>query len=174
VKRQEQLERFDRIVNSTATLRDLVDYAPDELQEAQDCLPPLASSNGRGVDDYHAANCALRAWASLTGTQMRKLLTVVLRAVPAVAFIEMALDALGQRTFENPGGLARHEAFFEDALKEFRALGAERLCALRGLTGQGSIPAALDDTERGYLVGLATARVLLAGMPAAIAAKVEL
>lgn len=78
--------------------------------------------------------------------------------IPAVAFIEIALASVGHTD---------HAADVRNELQEFRALGQGRLSKL-------VIPHAATDLERGYLIGLETARVLLRGMPAAVAAGIEL
>lgn len=49
-------------MDKKATLVEIAKLAEKELLECQDCLPPLAPSNGRTVDEYHAANAAMRAW----------------------------------------------------------------------------------------------------------------
>lgn len=75
--------------------------------------------------------------------------------IPAVMFIEMALDQLS--------GLQIREA----ELKEFRMLGAQRLAQLDWIHS-------LTDMEKGYLLGIYTARVMLALNPVAIKAGVTL
>jgi len=78
--------------------------------------------------------------------------------IPAVAFIEMAQDALARR----------EHATIADELKEFDAMGAGRLEKVRK-----GLPQATE-FEAGYLLGLETARAMLAMNPAAVQAKVAL
>jgi hypothetical protein len=84
--------------------------------------------------------------------------------IPAVMFIEMALEAVR---------VAPAWAIL-DELKEFRSLGepGERLTKMTFPAGVD--PASVTDLERGYLIGLETARALLATMPAAVFAKVSI
>jgi hypothetical protein len=76
--------------------------------------------------------------------------------IPAVMFIEAALDSLKDRA---PSIVAAE-------LKEFGALG-NRLDSVE-------VPEGCSDVAKGYLIGIETARVLLAGMPAAAAAHVSI
>lgn len=75
--------------------------------------------------------------------------------IPAVMFIEMALDELS--------GLQIREA----ELKEFRMLGAARIAQLDWMHS-------LTDMEKGYLLGIYTARIILDLNPDAIKAKISL
>lgn len=90
--------------------------------------------------------------------------------IPAVMFLEMALDALEARASEPAawpplvdGG--PKTTTLDREVKEFRMLGA-RPDHLDGL--------GFSERERGYLIGLEVARVLLSTMPVAMAAGVEL
>lgn len=74
--------------------------------------------------------------------------------VPSVMFIEMAVDTLKTRE----AWIVTHE------LKEFNMLGDPAK----------KPPESLTDLEYGYLLGLETARVLLATMPGAIKAGVSI
>ena len=73
---------------------------------------------------------------------------------PAAMFIEMAIDGLKL--------LDRKD--IDHQLKEFHVAGQIRDCDLEGLS----------DAEKGYLIGMQTARVLLETMPLAVIAKVSL
>ncbi len=84
--------------------------------------------------------------------------------IPPVGTIEAALDAI--KLASGPKLLV-----FDRELKEFRTLGPARLDAL---AKSSTLPAGISDVERGYLLGLETARACLQGMPAAAAAGVEL
>lgn len=76
--------------------------------------------------------------------------------VPAVAFIEIALERLrGMSALEQARTLA-----------ELRGLGEARRAAVDDV--------AATDFERGYLIGLETARALLSTMPVAVVAGVTL
>lgn len=75
--------------------------------------------------------------------------------IPSVMFIEMALDSLK----------ARDPKLLEMEAKEFAALGPQR---------QQDAQQSLDPMVAGYLIGLETARVLLASNIKAVQAKVEL
>ncbi len=72
-----------------------------------------------------------------------------MKVIPAVMFIEMALDMLKA---ENPATTAM-------ILKEFNCMGAARLGQLIELPSDGSTA----QIAAGYLLGLQTARVLLSG-----------
>ena len=63
--------------------------------------------------------------------------------IPAVMFIEMAIDMMK----------GKDQADFESELHEFRSLG-NRLDAVK-------FPEGTTDAEKGYIIGLETARVLL-------------
>jgi len=80
--------------------------------------------------------------------------------IPPVGIIEAGLDVL--RT--------RDPRVVEDELTEFRLLGArvDRPFLPKGLQTVAT------DVERGYLLGLETARAVLETMPAAVLAGVEL
>jgi hypothetical protein len=82
--------------------------------------------------------------------------------IPAVAFIETALETLK----------TRDALVIEGEVKEFRSLG--RRLQRMALPENVSNPEQITDAERGYLIGLETARALLAGMPTAVMAGVEL
>lgn len=70
--------------------------------------------------------------------------------IPAAMFIESAIDSLKDGSVP--------QSHLDAQLKEFRfALGSPS-----------------EDMQRGYQLGLQTARVLLQGMPAAVFAKVEI
>ncbi len=86
--------------------------------------------------------------------------------IPAVMFLEMVLDELKEpydiKSLTSPNvGIANE-------IHEFQMLGDGRLDKIRAIFPE------LTDIERGYIMGLHVARLLLRGMPAAIAAKVEL
>jgi len=70
--------------------------------------------------------------------------------IPAVMFIEMALDMF-------KGEKQEGFASVESELKEFRSLGTR----LETVT----FPEGTSDTEKGYLIGLETARAMLATNP---------
>jgi hypothetical protein len=76
--------------------------------------------------------------------------------IPPVSMIETAL-----------GQLVSTSADQVKELKELRLLGRERIKNLREKLD-------LTDLERGYLLGLETARVIIATMPAAVIAGVEI
>lgn len=84
--------------------------------------------------------------------------------IPAVSFIEMAIDSV-----KDPDGDPTRFLVFDAEVKELRALGQARLDAYAA-----SLPADLTDLERGYLLRGAVDRILLQGMPSAAAAGVEL
>jgi hypothetical protein len=77
--------------------------------------------------------------------------------IPAVMFIEMAMDALKERA---PG-------FVASEAKEFSALGPARKAEIVAHCGG-------DDMAAGYLLGLETIRVLLATNVKAVQAGVSL
>lgn len=77
---------------------------------------------------------------------------------PAVAQIEEAIDVL----------TATPRIDLATTLKEFKELGPGRKKTLREKT------LALSDMERGYLLGLQTARQMLQGMPQAVEAGITL
>ena len=98
--------------------------------------------------------------------------------IPAVMFIEMALDALQQVVAAParwpPLGVddtAPKTTDLDREIHEFRMLGTrdDHLGAV--VTYNGS---PLSERERGYLIGLETARALLVTMPSAVIAKVTL
>ena len=78
--------------------------------------------------------------------------------VPAVMFIEMAIEQLNSR--EVP--------FIQDEIKEFNMLGDGRLNKLRTSLNP------YTDIQIGYILGLEVARILLSGNLAAVQAKVEI
>ena len=82
--------------------------------------------------------------------------------IPAVMFIEMASDGLQRQYTEDPTVL-------EHELKELRALGEGRVSALAMKASSIS-----SGFELGYLLGLETARTLLAMNVAAVQANVTL
>jgi hypothetical protein len=77
-------------------------------------------------------------------------------SVPAVAQIEGALDQLA----------ARPDWLVKSQLTEFHSLGENRL---GGAGVDATDPKSLAAAEQGYLIGLETARYLLATRPAAVA-----
>lgn len=82
--------------------------------------------------------------------------------IPAVSFIEMALDVI--KTLSSSSGLAD----LNKELKELKSLGLQRRNDLKtSLKGK-------TDFERGYILGLETARIMVQTMPAAVLAKIEL
>ncbi len=90
--------------------------------------------------------------------------------IPAVMFIEMALETIKEAVAEVPswpplidGGPLT--TTMDRAVKEYRMLGTRP----DNLDGLG-----LSDRERGYLIGLEVARVLLAGNANAVRAGVQL
>ena len=102
--------------------------------------------------------------------------------IPSVMFLEMALDSLKTLAVEVPawpplvdGG--PKTTTLDREVKEFRMLGDKRLSdfvlALAPLSRAGTVPN-LAAVELGYLIGLETARVLLAGNIDAIRAGVSL
>lgn len=83
--------------------------------------------------------------------------------IPGVMFIEMAMDML--RT--------RDSAMLAREAKEFRSLGPARLAEICTEAARASEDSA-DRMLAGYLMGLETARALLAAMPKAVQAGVTL
>jgi hypothetical protein len=86
--------------------------------------------------------------------------------IPAVTFIEAAIDMLKSRDLE----MLRHEA------AEFHFLGIARLTKILEAAPKSmaeSMPN-YDAMLAGYLLGLETARVLLAGNPTAVQAGVSI
>lgn len=78
--------------------------------------------------------------------------------IPAVMFLEIAMDAL---KIQDPDIIARET-------KEFDFLGTSRKAEIMAL-----LPGK-DEMTVGYLLGIETARALLATMPAAVIAKVSI
>lgn len=76
--------------------------------------------------------------------------------IPAVGFIKMALETLEQVSPDDAGLL--------DELAEFKELGIGRVSQLRNSPGMKH----LTDLQRGYLIGLETARTLLRTNPTAL------
>jgi len=102
--------------------------------------------------------------------------------IPAVMFLEIALEALKTRAAEVPTWPPLIEGgplttTLDREVKEFRMLGEQRLTDLGLALGQhardGSTPD-LTNVEAGYLLGLEVCRVLLALQPDAVRAGVTL
>jgi hypothetical protein len=102
--------------------------------------------------------------------------------IPAVMFIEMALDSLKRLATEVPawpplidGGPLT--TTLDRELKEFRMLGDQRLIELVQALGQqarAGITPDFTSAELGYVIGLEVARVMLAMQPDAVKAGVTL
>jgi len=85
------------------------------------------------------------------------------KTVPAVMFIEMAADML-----KTEAPVVQRE------LREFHAMGEARLQQVLAVLGMSSVTTVGDVMGAGYLLGIATARAMLATMPAAIQAGVSI
>ncbi len=90
--------------------------------------------------------------------------------IPAAMFIEMAAEALKARAAADPPmSPLEGIAGLRDELRELR----EYALVPGGIASVATVPFAVP-FEVGYLLGLETARVLLAGNPAAVKAGVLL
>lgn len=99
--------------------------------------------------------------------------------IPAVMFIEMAIDGTGDANAQVMASTLREvQALGRSRVEGFYKAVEEKLATLPPDTLTGLIEGRLTDNgdqfEMGYLLGIAVARVLLMTMPKAVEAGVEL